>query len=97
METTPMSTNTANVLTGEGWRDSIEALVRGRIRGRGRAHRSVLPRGSPPMSANRHLILDQRHAERSARDFTVLGSSPRLHPSEYQAGGPSYTRAPRAQ
>ena len=28
-----MSTNTANVLTGEGWRDSIEALVRGRIRG----------------------------------------------------------------
>src|SRR5262245_47396050 len=33
METTPMSTNTANVLTGEGWRDSIEALVRGRIRG----------------------------------------------------------------
>src|SRR5262245_35775192 len=33
METTPMSTNKANVLTGEGWRDSIEALVRGRIRG----------------------------------------------------------------
>src|SRR5215468_7357989 len=33
METTPMSTNTANVLTGEGWRDSIEALVRDRIRG----------------------------------------------------------------
>jgi len=28
-----MSTNTANVLTGEGWRDSIEALVRDRIRG----------------------------------------------------------------
>jgi hypothetical protein len=27
-----MSTNTANVLTGEGWRDSIEALVRDRIR-----------------------------------------------------------------
>src|SRR5262249_31736174 len=33
METTPMSTNTANVLTGEGWRDSIEGLVRDRIRG----------------------------------------------------------------
>src|SRR5262249_31637310 len=33
METTPISTNTANVLTGEGWRDSIEALVRDRIRG----------------------------------------------------------------
>ena len=28
-----MSTHTANVLTGEGWRDSIEALVRDRIRG----------------------------------------------------------------
>ena len=28
-----MSTNTANVLTGEGWRDNIEALVRDRVRG----------------------------------------------------------------
>jgi putative transposase len=28
-----MSTNTANVLTGEDWRDGIEALVRDRIRG----------------------------------------------------------------
>src|SRR5262249_15158937 len=27
-----MSTDTANVLVGEGWRDSIEALVRDRIR-----------------------------------------------------------------
>jgi hypothetical protein len=28
-----MTRNTANVLVGEGWRDSIEALVRDRIRG----------------------------------------------------------------
>ena len=28
-----MSTDTSNVLTGEAWRDGIEALVRDRIRG----------------------------------------------------------------
>jgi hypothetical protein len=28
-----MTTDTANLLVGEGWRDSIEALVRDRIRG----------------------------------------------------------------
>jgi len=28
-----MTRDTANVLVGEGWRDSLEACVRGRIRG----------------------------------------------------------------
>jgi hypothetical protein len=28
-----MTTDTANVLVGEGWRDSLEAGVRARIRG----------------------------------------------------------------
>jgi hypothetical protein len=28
-----MTTDTANVLVGEGWRDSIEAVIRDRIRG----------------------------------------------------------------
>jgi len=28
-----MTTDTANVLVGEGWRDGLEAGVRGRIRG----------------------------------------------------------------
>ena len=28
-----MTTDTANVLVGEGWRDRLEAGVRGRIRG----------------------------------------------------------------
>jgi len=28
-----MTRDTANVLVGEGWRDSLEACVRGRVRG----------------------------------------------------------------
>jgi hypothetical protein len=48
-----MTRNTANVLVGEGWRDSIEALVRDRIRNLGRTARCARSRA---LRSTRHRI-----------------------------------------